>query len=459
MNNRVMIVSITVICSVLILGAAIYVALRLQNTAPRPKRTIVVPDDYSTISDAIGNATEGATIYVKKGTYQILQNDALVVNKMLSIIGEDAENTLLSGAGFAYGTFIIQPKIAIMVYADNFKISNLTINNCDIGIYVIGNGTEISKTIMAGMSVSGSFSKVFDNNITDALAGNNSYLSTFTVAGSYHCISHNNIANIVGSECSVSLSNITENTMQGDIDLKGSSNIITGNSFRTMSLTSADSNVISNNSFSCLTLYSCFNNTVFGNTARGLSIYGILMSSGSGNVFYGNYIADYNGISTFTGRHYGYAVDIGSMAENNLFYHNNFVNNYVNLMYNWNTEMSNINYWDNEEEGNYWSDYNGVDANGDGIGDTSYLIYYRNVDRYPLMTPFDIDSVTVELPEWANISPSPQPLPFQEPSQTPETQQTEPFPTTLSIVSLASMAVAIIGSSVLLQETPRKIWG
>jgi parallel beta-helix repeat protein len=409
-----MIVSLAVFCSVLIFGVVL-VAPMLQNTVPILKRALVVPDDYPSISDAVGNATEGTTIYVKKGTYQILQNDALVINTTLSIIGDDAENTILSGPGFAYGglktknevnkvgytlldaeksliNFIIPPKVAIWVYADNFKISNLTIDNCDIGIYVIGNGTEVSNTIMAGLSVSGSYSKIFDNNITDALAGSNSYLSTFTVSGSYHDISHNNIANIVGGECNGSFNNITENTIQGDIDLKGSSNVITGNSFRFLSLTSADSNIIKNNTFSNLCLYGSSNNTIFGNTARGPGHYGILMSSGSDNVFCGNYIGDYNATSKVSGRPYGYGVDVGSMAENNMFYHNNFMNNYMNLVYSWNAGMGNINFWDNGIEGNYWSDYSGVDANGDGIGDTSYLIYYRNVDRYPLMAPFDIES-------------------------------------------------------------------
>lgn len=45
--------------------------------------------------------------------------------------------------------------------------------------------------------------------------------------------------------------------------------------------------------------------------------------------------------------------------------------------------------WDNGSIGNYWSDYNGTDANGDGIGDTPYVLDADNQDRYPLMNPWD----------------------------------------------------------------------
>ncbi len=47
------------------------------------------------------------------------------------------------------------------------------------------------------------------------------------------------------------------------------------------------------------------------------------------------------------------------------------------------------NTWDDGSAGNYWSDYNGTDADMDGIGDTPYNITSMAVvqDRYPLMNP------------------------------------------------------------------------
>jgi PGF-CTERM protein len=41
--------------------------------------------------------------------------------------------------------------------------------------------------------------------------------------------------------------------------------------------------------------------------------------------------------------------------------------------------------------GNYWDDYEGTDADGDGIGDTHYSIDSEKdeSDDYPLMKPFE----------------------------------------------------------------------
>jgi parallel beta-helix repeat protein len=68
----------------------------------------------------------------------------------------------------------------------------------------------------------------------------------------------------------------------------------------------------------------------------------------------------------------------------NRFYHNNFENTTEQVL------SAEANTWDDGYPlgGNYWSDYNGTDANGDGIGDTPYIIDSSNQDNYPLMYPY-----------------------------------------------------------------------
>jgi OOP family OmpA-OmpF porin len=57
-------------------------------------KTLVVPDDYSTISSAIGNATAGDTILVRERTYEGPINQTITIEKSLSIIGENTEKTI-----------------------------------------------------------------------------------------------------------------------------------------------------------------------------------------------------------------------------------------------------------------------------------------------------------------------------------------------------------------------------
>ena len=68
----------------------------------------------------------------------------------------------------------------------------------------------------------------------------------------------------------------------------------------------------------------------------------------------------------------------------------------------WLYEIS-VNYWDNGEEGNYWSDYNGTDNDGDGIGDSPHFVYENNQDNCPLMNPVDISTIP-EFPAWTILS-------------------------------------------------------
>jgi parallel beta-helix repeat protein len=122
------------------------------------------------------------------------------------------------------------------------------------------------------------------------------------------------------------------------------------------------------------------NNTVSGNAVVS-NIVGVLVS-GSDNDFIGNYIAD-NDMGMFFGSNGPESIPLNLTVSHNSFDNNtDHLNGCVCKEYNM-TEDTHT--WDNGEEGNYWCDYNGTDADGDGIGDTPYVIDVLNQDRYPLM--------------------------------------------------------------------------
>lgn len=99
---------------------------------------------------------------------------------------------------------------------------------------------------------------------------------------------------------------------------------------------------------------------------------GIYLFSSKGNELVGNTVI----ASATTG------ILVRSSTDN-LIYHNNLSDNWLNAF------DEGANRWDDGREGNYWSDYTGEDADGDGIGDTPYEIPGgENRDRYPLMEPY-----------------------------------------------------------------------
>ena len=388
LNKRSIIAFLAVISAVLILGAVIYNAATPSPTptetpSPNPNM-LVVPDDYLTITAAIGNATDGDTIFVKNGTYESPRNQTLVINKTLSLIGEDAKDTKINLhpplVPMSIFTYTYMGHLAsIKVDANDVKISGFTINTPGGGITVTGDRIQIiGNNITTSLFVNGFYSTVAENILKGRIR----------VIGSNQTVTQNIIEGDI--ECNGSYNNITGNTIRDKIDLEGSSNIISGNSVPSIVLEYSDLNTISNNTCGHLWLggygHTCSYNTVSGNVIRGPGLWGILLSDGSYNVFHDNYIAD------FRGSHDGYGVAFGGyhfVAEKNTFYHNTFVNNNKGVGYNWDL-LGTGNFWDNGKEGNYWSDYTGTDDNGDGIGDTPYVINGENIDHFPLMAPFDI---------------------------------------------------------------------
>ncbi|MEM2130332.1 MAG: hypothetical protein QXZ70_07020 [Candidatus Bathyarchaeia archaeon] len=348
----------TVLLLVLVLVITPAVAVFLPVKAF--SRTLVVPDDYPTLSAAIGNATAGDTIFVKKGTYE---EKTLEINKTLSLIGENVNNTIIKLYPPYNETRILSQSFfnfsnAMTIKANNFRLSSLTIFIAAPGGYI---------TIIGDMAqITG------DNIITGPETG-------LAVSGAY---------------C-----NITDNTSGGSIVLNGFHNIIARNSVYRITI-NKDSNTINNNTISCILLSNANNNDVYGNNIlTATADYGVyIVGNSSNNIIHGNNI-----LALLSD------VEINSKsAENNTFYHNNFLIKYSNepaSLYTYNLTL--VNFWDNGREGNYWDDYAGTDINKDGIGDTPYVIGNGNVDNYLLMFPFDIENNTIVLspPELFPIVP------------------------------------------------------
>jgi len=74
-------------------------------------------------------------------------------------------------------------------------------------------------------------------------------------------------------------------------------------------------------------------------------------------------------------------------SSDNIIFHNNFVENVLQVDTGYGFKNT-TNSWDNDAEGNYWSNYTGVDLDLDGIGDTEHVIDANNIDNYPLMGMF-----------------------------------------------------------------------
>jgi len=427
-------------------------------------KTIVVPTDYSSIQDAINAADDGDTILVKRGTYR---ERSLVINKTISLIGEDVSNTIIKNIDDPMSTwdgrFPPPSTVAVQISANCSKISGFTV-------------TSTFRDVSGAFSITGNGNQLTGNLITGCMSG-------ISVNGNYNIISQNTILEIGNYIiwCSGSYNSITENTAVGSgvegLTVEASFNLVFGNTiigdgWYGIKLTSGGNIIVGNNITGCTGVIIKWgsDNVICANTiTNGRNAFEL--NRGCNNTFYANHVENNS-----LGARIGYdQTDIsrqgGPKAVENTLYHNNFIGNTQQAI-DWNWLGTNS--WDDGEAGNYWSDYNGTDMEENGIGDTPYLlseaisIYAEsttNQDRYPLMLPFDISSVNVELPEWQYTPPSQSPLPSpspeptpstlpsptptssQEPTSTPE-QPTETIPTTLVGVA-CGVSVAIVGIGLL----------
>ncbi len=156
-----------------------------------------------------------------------------------------------------------------------------------------------------------------------------------------------------------------------------SKNIETGISIPTTYNINVSHNIICNNKYDgvCLEVDSHDNlicrNIIENNSLSGIKLY----SESSFNNFTKNLIKD--------NKQYGVLLSEGGsgICRDNIFYNNTFIQNGINA------EGRGFNNWNNSEIGNYWDDYDGLDKDDNGIGDSPYFIpspYGGDFDYLPI---------------------------------------------------------------------------
>ena len=320
-------------------------ALLVPGSGAAAAATIYVPDNYSTIQSAVNAATSGDTIIVRNGIY----TENVYVDKSLTIQSDNgADYTTVRGANPQNHVFYIA--------ANNVNISGFTVEGAT------GSGT-------CGMSCDypGCYSGIYLDSVTGCSISSNRILNNYF--GIY-------LSNSQGSD-------ITDN------DFLFNS--------RGINVHSSSRNTIANNR-----IY--YSGWVIYRSGGGTS-----SINGSGISFFSSSSENEIANNVFS-RNNHHDISSSSNSKDNIFYQNNFVDgkNYnisfdqdttgvlnstkeIAYTYNGNTYTSYL--------GNYYVDYHtnyeGSDADSDGIGDRPYDINWNNpykgphYDNYPLMGPFE----------------------------------------------------------------------
>jgi parallel beta-helix repeat protein len=296
---------------------------------------------YTTIQSAVNAASSGELVYIYAGIY----NEHVIINKSLTLQGEDRETTIIDGGGSGD---------VIYVSANYVTVVGVTVRNGYNGIYLIPNWAIHHFTFRDGVVTSNTFVGIQAGHsnssgayhvIEDCVIANSGYMGLYAHQFSHSVIRNCDVFGNVSWALDVAWGQYTLITNNRVHDNDGA-----GIHLDSMTTTTVENNVSWNN-------------------GGGISIGYV----GSSNVVRSNLVCNNNG-----------GISTGSPNVNyNRIYHNDLYNNGTQAY-----DSTGGNYWDNSYSsgGNYWNDYTGVDTDDNGIGDTPYM-FFGNRDNFPLMSP------------------------------------------------------------------------
>jgi nitrous oxidase accessory protein len=332
-----------------------------NSTAKASTSTVLqVPSvNYPTIQSALNAANDGDTIHIASGTYIENINYNGYSNNMVNGIPNLKTGITLQGAKDTK----INGNVTIL-YLKQLKIDSLTIIGSltlgDCGAYgYVANSVISNAHVQAVTTIGGPSNTLTGSTVNSLILKGGNTKMEFPAYKTI--IQKNQVANGViikaGSHSNTIKGNVISNAAVGLFKEPSKTYYTTGNNQIT-------------------------NNTLIGNNV-GISLYSSTGDNGAAShttdEIVQNIIKD-NSVG----------IEFSASAQfacGNTLYHNDFLNNDAQVKIN--NPVPNI--WDDgrsPRKGNYWSDYKGSDINGDGIGDTAYMVNAENQDNCPLMSPW-----------------------------------------------------------------------
>jgi parallel beta-helix repeat protein len=399
----------------------IALAIAMLSAIPLLKANFIPTEPISYIYIRSDGSVEPATplitaissVYTLKGDFT---NTSIVIER--DGITLDGAGYTITGHSTSYG------KGVDLTNKTEVTIKNLVINQFGTGILMdhaskntlIGNKmttfsafhminaddnniTDNVSTQGYGIYGSGSNNFIMNNSFSGGLSGGGNGMGIY-LGGNYNTIS----SNIIIHGVSINMGNSQYNTISYNTMLNGHAGILLARSS---------------------------NNLVFGNTLKGITNEGV--SAG-----YALYISDSSTNNTIfdnTFENNVLAASLGAQVAdivwnnvtNNVLIRNNFINNTQNV---WIAPGAPVNFWDNGSQGNYWSNFHGVDSNADGISESPYVINANNTDYHPFINPivFSIQEIPLTFPTLIPTStsaPTSNPTEHSIPSAAPTSNPTE----------------------------------
>lgn len=328
--------------------------------------------DISTIKKAIEIAEDGDEIIIKKGIYQ--END-VEVNKSVSIIGE--EGAVLDG----------QDKSGVLILtADNIVLKNFKIINVGVSYtkdfaaikvvrcrnFTIENIT-LEKIFFGILIEKSHYGKVKNNTISSIAIAE---VSSGNAIHAWHCSNLEIQDNVVfGMRDGIYFEFVSKSTVSNNLSYD---NLRYGLHFMFSNNNIYHHNEFRDNGAGVAVMFSKYI-TMHHNKFKlnwGSASYGLLLKEIYDAEIYNNLFQENTigikgeGCTRINYKNNiflrnGWAVKIAGACYENIFEHNDFLYNSLDLSYN--TKLN-----DNKFVNNYWSEYTGYDLDNDGIGDIPY---------------------------------------------------------------------------------------